>query len=50
MREVALILGLAVAAALVVVGVSLWSTAAAWIMAGILLAALVVLCFAEVSE
>lgn len=40
---------LAVAAALVVVGVSLLSEAAAWIVAGALLAAWSVLMFAEVN-
>lgn len=50
MRAVALATCLAVAAALVVVGVSLLSVPAAWIVAGFLLAGLSVLLFAEVVE
>lgn len=50
MRAQALAALLAVAAALVVVGVSLTTVAGAWIVAGVLLAAWSILVFAEVGR
>ena len=48
-REVALAVALALAAGLVVVGVAMWSAPLAWIVAGVLAAALSFLFLAEVG-